>query len=259
MERPLRVLHVVVNMNRGGAETLIMNLYRHIDRSMVQFDFLTCMEGVFDDEVESLGGRIYRIPYINEVGHQGYRLALRQFFDTHKDFLIVHAHMDRMSGLVLSAAHNAGVPVRVAHSHNTRSEGNLVARIYKWYAGLYIRRSATHRFACSKAAANWLFSGRRSDVELLKNGIDPECFAYSEAIREVVRSGLGIKQNTLVLGHVGRFNHQKNHAQLLTIFQGIVEIRPNSMLLLAGDGPLRQEMEQRAVRLGIAEKVIFWA
>ena len=122
MGGPLRVLHVVVNMNRGGAETLIMNLYRNIDRSKIQFDFLTCKEGVFDSEIEALGGKIHRIPYITDTGHFKYIKELNNFFSINQHYKIVHSHMDKMSGFVLRSAKKKGIPIRISHSHNTSSE-----------------------------------------------------------------------------------------------------------------------------------------
>src|SRR5699024_1251659 len=110
MGNPIRVLHVVVNMNRGGAETLIMNLYRHINRSKVQFDFLTCKEGVFDEEINNLGGRIHRIPYVTDIGHLRFIREMKRFFISHPTYQIIHAHMDKMSGIVLKTAKKAHVP-----------------------------------------------------------------------------------------------------------------------------------------------------
>lgn len=157
MGSPLRILHVVVNMNRGGAETLLMNLYRNIDRTKIQFDFLTCKPGVFDDEIIELGGKIQRISYISDVGHFRYMKELETFFVNNNYYSIVHCHMDKMSGLVLKAANKAGVPTRISHSHNTQSEGSLVAKLYKWYAGQSIFLNSTNFFACSGEAAKWLF------------------------------------------------------------------------------------------------------
>src|SRR5699024_1684431 len=115
-------------MNRGGAETLIMNLYRNIDRSKIQFDFLTFKQGVFDTEIISMGGRIHRIPYITAAGHRGFSRSLSQFFKQNIDYKIVHAHMDKMSGFILKHAKRANVPIRIAHSHNTESEGSFFAK-----------------------------------------------------------------------------------------------------------------------------------
>ncbi|WP_168122740.1 glycosyltransferase family 1 protein [Paenibacillus sp. HB172176] len=257
MASPLRVLHAVVNMNRGGAETLLMNLYRHVDRKQLQFDFLTNKEGVFDSEILSMGGRIHRIPYIDQAGHFGYRRELREFFKANSNYRVIHSHMDRMSGFVLHAAKKVRTPVRIAHSHNTESEGGIAGKLYKRYAGSKILSSATHQFACSEAAGHWLFRGGRRGTEILKNGVDIKRFAYSEQRRSEMRDELGISGNTLIMGHVGRFAPQKNHSMLLDIFKRLNEEMPDSRLMLAGDGPLRKEMEEKAERLGISRHVKF--
>ncbi|HHK5535702.1 glycosyl transferase family 1 [Bacillus cereus] len=257
MGTPLRVLHVVVNMNRGGAETLIMNLYRNIDRSKVQFDFLTCKEGVFDDEVVKLGGKVHRIPYVTDVGHRGYIKALNTFFSSHPQYKIVHSHMDKMSGLVLRSAKKAGIPVRISHSHSTSSEGGTIAKIYKWYAGAFIVPCATHFLACSITAAKWLFADRVSTTEILKNGIECDKFAFSSEIREQVRKELKLHEDAFVIGHVGRFAYPKNHTFLIDIFAQLIESRPKSILLLVGDGPLRVEMEKKVEKLNLTDRVKF--
>ncbi|WP_369900607.1 glycosyltransferase family 1 protein [Bacillus manliponensis] len=251
---PLRVLHAVVNMNRGGAETMIMNLYRNIDRSQVQFDFLTCKEGAFDEEIRQLGGKVYRIPYVTDVGHWGYMKALRSFFTENQQYKIVHSHMDKMSGLVLREAKRIGIPHRIAHSHNTSSEGNVLVKLYKWYAGNAILPSATHLFACSEAAAQWLFE---REVTVLKNGIEYDKFAFSEKVREEMRQELELHKDTFVIGHVGRFAYQKNHLFLVEIFAQVIKVHSNSMLILVGDGPLRSKVEERVKELHIEENVKF--
>lgn len=258
MASPLRILHTVVNMNRGGAETMLMNLYRHIDRSQIQFDFLTSKEGVFDEEIRSLGGVIHRIPHITEVGHNGYKQALNQFFHDHATaYTIIHSHMDKMSGFVLRSARKAGIPVRVAHSHNTRSEGGVAARIYKWYAGTHIRTAATHYAACSSAAARWLFSGREKLAMIMHNGISCGQFAFSIEVRMKLRKELHISEDCLVVGHVGRFAPQKNHTQLIDIFYKLQKQNDNSMLLLVGDGQRRHAIEQKVKDLKLEDKVRF--
>ncbi|EJQ54595.1 MULTISPECIES: glycosyltransferase family 1 protein [Bacillus] len=257
MGTPLRVLHVVVNMNRGGAETLIMNLYRNIDRSKVQFDFLTCKEGVFDKEIVKLGGEVHRIPYVTDVGHRGYIKALNTFFNSHPQYKIIHSHMDKMSGFVLRSAKKARVPVRIAHSHSTSSEGGAIAKIYKWYAGAFITSCATHFLACSVAAAQWLFANRESATKILKNGIECDEFTFNPDIRAQVRKELNLHGDVFVIGHVGRFAHPKNHTFLIDIFAQLIEYRPNSILLLVGDGPLRLEMKKKVEKLNLTDKVKF--
>jgi glycosyltransferase involved in cell wall biosynthesis len=254
---PIRILQVVVNMNRGGAETLLMNLYRNMDRSKVQFDFLTCKPGVFDAEIEEMGGTIHRIPYVSDIGHAKYVHALEHFFETHPNYKIVHAHMDKMSGFVLRAAKKAGTPVRIAHSHNTSSEGGVAARAYKWVAGTFISSCATHFVACSNKAAKWLFTNKMNKAMILKNGIESEKFAFSPAIREQVRQELELPSDSYVLGHVGRFAHQKNHSFLIDIFAQLHQEKSNTVLILAGDGPLRAEIEQKVEGLHLQNKVKF--
>lgn len=256
MSNPIRVLHVVVNMNRGGAETLIMNLYRNIDRSKVQFDFLTCREGVFDSEIIERGGTIHRIPYINEVGHFSYIKSLNNFFSDNNDYTIVHSHLNRMSGFVIRAAKKAGIRFCISHSHNTGGEGGILAKGYKWYSGLFIPSHSDYTFACSVAAAKWLFGSKSNEAKLLNNGIEPEMFNYSPEVRMMKRKELGISDQ-LVIGHVGRFTKQKNHKFLIEIFAEFVKKRPKSILLLCGDGILRKDIEKRVNELNIQEKVKF--
>lgn len=255
--KPVRVLHTVVNMNRGGAETLIMNLYRNIDRRRVQFDFLTCKEGVFDAEILELGGRIHRIPYITDVGHFGYVKALDNFFLEHRKYKIVHSHMDKMSGLVLRAAKKAGVPIRVAHSHSTKSEGSVPARIYKWYASRFIPSCATNIMACSYAASKWLFGKDSGNCLIIKNGINLKQFAFSPGVRKKIREHLGINESCLIIGHVGRFCTPKNHVFAIDVFKEFYKLQPESVLLLVGDGPLRSAMENKVEDLNLQDKVKF--
>ncbi len=246
---------MVVNMNRGGAETLIMNLYRNIDRTKVQFDFLTCKAGVFDSEIRQLGGNVYRIPYVTDVGHSGYIRALKQFLTANREYKIIHSHMDKMSGFVLQAAKKVNIPIRIAHSHNTESEGRLAQKAYKCFAGGYVTSSATHLYACSHAAANWLFGEKSKQAFILKNGIEADKFQYSQNIREKMRRELKINDDCFVLGHVGRFTQQKNHHFLLDIFVSLNKEVPNSILLLVGDGPLKPKIIERIEKLKLTDNV----
>jgi glycosyltransferase involved in cell wall biosynthesis len=257
MGSPVRILHVVVNMNRGGAETLIMNLYRNIDRTKVQFDFLTCKKGVFDSEITRLGGKIYRIPYVTEIGHLKYIKSLDYFFSAHKNYHVVHSHMDKMSGFVLRSAAKAGILFRVAHSHNTSSEGSVIAKLYKWYAGSKILNNATHLVACSQKAANWLFQKNADKALILKNGIDCNKFQFSNEIRNKVRKELNIPENYFIVGHVGRFNHQKNHKFLIDVFAETLKANEKSILLLIGEGDLLPAIQKKVNYLDLNDHVKF--
>nr|WP_207627745.1 MULTISPECIES: glycosyltransferase family 1 protein [Bacillaceae] len=244
-------------MNRGGAETLIMNLYRNIDRSRVQFDFLTCKEGVFDTEIVKLGGNVYRIPYISDVGHFKYVKELNNFFTKNNHYKIVHSHMDKMTGLVLREAKKAGIPIRISHSHNTSSEGGLASKVYKWYAGNFIIPNTTNFFACSNYAAEWLFKNKSHSTRILKNGIECDKFVFSQGVREEVRKELRLDKNVFILGHVGRFAHQKNHGFLIHTFAEYHKLNQDSVLVLVGTGPLRLVIEKQVMDLNLKDKVIF--
>jgi len=255
MGAPLRILHVVVNMNRGGAETLIMNLYRNINRAKIQFDFLTFKPGVFDTEIMNMGGKVHRIPYITDVGHIRFIRKLGQFFKRNQHYKVVHSHMDKMSGFILKYAEQARIPIRIAHSHNTESEGGFLARAYKWYGGSHILSSATHLYACSNKAAKWLFGNKSTEAYILKNGIEIDKFTFSINVREKVRRELQLVEDTFVLGHVGRFSHQKNHLYLLDLFSAVTKKVSNTKLVLVGDGLLRDEIETKIKQLNLNDKV----
>src|SRR5690625_893344 len=257
MDSPLKILHVVVNMNRGGAETLIMNLYRKKNREKFKFYFLTFKSGVFDSEITNMGGKVHRIPYITDVGHSGFIQELNYFFKENWNYKIIHSHMDKMSGFILKSAKKAKIPIRIAHSHNTASEGGVFANAYKWYAGNHILTSATHLYACSNKAATWLFGNRSDQAHILKNGIEIEKFKFCRNVRDSIRNELQLGQDTFVVGHVGRFLPQKNHLFLIDLFSSINKQVSDSKLLLVGDGPLRNKVESRVNELNLKDKVKF--
>ena len=252
---PIRVLQVVTQMTRGGLETMLMNYDRHIDHSKVQFDFLEHRDAVtdYDREILELGGKIHRLPRLNPMS-PAYLKALDRFFAEHPEYRIVHSHLDCMAGIPLKAAKKHGVPVRIAHAHNSSQVKNA-----KYPMKLYYKRDipeyATHLFACGTEAGNWMFAGH--PFQILNNAIDANSFVFNEKIRNQYRDELGIMPNTLLVGHVGRFNPQKNHAFLLEIFAALLKRKPDSKLLLVGQGELEQTVREKAETLGIADKVIF--
>ncbi len=254
MIKPVRVLHAVVNMNRGGAETLLMNLYRNINRNEVQFDFLTSFEGDYDEEIKQLGGKIHRIPSIRK-GHTKYLRSLDYFFKDHP-YQIVHAHMDKLSGHILERAKLAGVPVRIAHSHSTMSEGSPAVKIYKWKVGRKIKDSSTHQMACSKEAGKWLFP-RLSSYTVLKNSIQSRDFFFDPMQRHRIRTALGLTDQHILYGHVGRLHKPKNHKYLIERFASVFQQNKRARLIIVGDGPLKEKLQLQAEKLRIDKVVIF--
>lgn len=249
---PIRILHIVTYMGRGGLETMLMNYYRAIDRTKVQFDFLTHrdFEADYDAEILALGGRIYHLPPLNPFG-KGYLSALDRFFSEHPEYRIVHSHLDCMAGIPLKAAKKHGVPVRIGHAHNSSQPKDAKYLLKLMYKRM-ISRVATQLFACSEDAGRWMFGG--SDFRVLNNAIDAVRYAYDLQARSATRRELGIPGDRLVFGHVGRFDPQKNHSFLLSVF---AHLPKDAMLLLVGDGVLRPEAEQLAQKLNIRDRVIF--
>lgn len=251
----LRVLHIVTYMGRGGLETMLMNYYRQIDRSQVQFDFLTHRQERFDydNEIEQLGGKIYHLPVLNPFSKH-YKFVLGKFFDNHSEYQIIHVHQDCLSSVILKVAKKHGVKVRIAHSHNSSQDKNLKYFI-KIYYRKFIPKYATHLMACGKRAGDWMFRG--ASYQILNNAIDVRTYIFDNDKKNKMRTELGVTENTLLVGHVGRFCEPKNHCFLVDIFENLCKLEPESKLLLVGDGELRDNIEKKVEKLGLQDKVIF--
>ena len=243
----IRVAQVMGKMENGGVESVVMNYYRHINRDKIQFDFIvdndsTCPQ---ESEIIDLGGRVYRIaPYQHIKDNMN---DLERIFRKNK-YKIVHSHLTTMSVFSLAVAKKCGVPVRICHGHNTAAPGEGKKNIMKYMLRPFSKIFATHYFACSEYAGKWLFGEKAfksGKVTILRNAIDLKEFQFSQEYRDAVRKELGI-ENKFVIGHIGRFVYQKNHEFLLEIFGEILKIRPDSVLLLIGEGPLEENIKQKA-------------
>lgn len=257
MTYPIRVLHVVTIMNLGGVETLLMSLYRNIDRTKIQFDFLVhrSAKGVFDDEILKLGGRIYYSMPLVPHKVVSYNTELLRFLKEHPEYKIIHSHLNANSTLVLRIAKKAKVPVRIAHAHiDSPSPGGkgLIENVVK----KPITNYSTKNFSCSKSAGNWLF-GINSDYEVFNNGIETERFVFNPIHRNEVRENLSINKDEIVIGHIGRFFEQKNHRFLIDVFSEFIKLNPQSKLLLIGEGELQDEIKTLSREKGIEDNIIF--
>lgn len=233
---PIRVAQVVGKMAGGGVEQVVMNYYRHVDRSRVQFDFLVDADSTLvpREEIESLGGRVFEVPpYQNVLASQ--RELVRLFRE--ERWPIAHSHMNALSVFPLRAAKRAGVPVRIAHSHSTAGRGR--GELLRGAAKLLLRGLAnvfpTHRMACSRFAGEWLF-GRGADFEVVPNAIELDRFSFDGAQRAVARDELGLDDEQLAVLHVGRFMPQKNHRFLVDVFERVAVRADGPVLLLVGSG-----------------------
>ncbi|MGL4607828.1 MAG: glycosyltransferase family 1 protein [Eubacteriaceae bacterium] len=254
---PIRILQVFGQMNRGGAETMIMNLYRNIDRSKVQFDFIVHTEEkcAYDDEIIALGGKIFRVPRYRGRNHFQYKKVWKKFFKEHLEYKIIHGHIRSTASIYLKIAKEYGL-ITIIHSHSTSNGGGFTAKIKNQ---LQKKIEADYYFACSKKAGEWLFGSERTKKEnfqVICNAIDLEKFAFNEELRNINRKKLGLEEK-FVIGHVGRFDPPKNHAFLIDVFSEIYKENGNARLLLVGDGALREKIKTKVNKLGLAESVIF--
>ena len=241
---PIRVAHVMGKMVGGGLEAVVMNYYRHIDRSKVQFDFIVDEDSTLvpREEIESLGGRIFTVPpYQHIVAYQ--RELTKLFYE--QGWMIVHSHENTLSVFPLRSARKAGVPVRIAHSHSTAGRGEPARNAMKWILRHFSNVYPTYRMACSRHAGEWLF-GKKVEFEVVRNAIDLSQFDFDAGVRKSERAKLGIKDKTLVVGHAGRFVPQKNHAFLIEMFAEILQCNRDSLLLLVGEGPLLESVRELA-------------
>lgn len=258
-----RILHIISGMNRGGIETWLMHVLRHIDRDRFHMDFLvhTTQPCPYDDEARALGGKI--IPCLHPSQPLTYARNFKRILRECGHYDIVHSHVHHYSGYCLRLAKQAGVPIRIAHSHNDTSsvqaQAGWLRRLYYALMQQWIFQYATSGLGCSQEAAADLFGQNwqtDSRWQILYYGIDLTPFKDSvDAI--AIRTQLGIPADAFVIGHVGRFAEQKNHVFLVEIASEVVKKEPKMRLLLIGDGKLRSVIEQKVAQLGLTDHVIF--
>lgn len=250
-----RILHVFGTLNRGGAETLVMNIYRNIDRSKIQFDFVVHHEeeGAYEEEVRKLGGKVYRVPNYKGTNHFAYKKAWDKLLKNHPEYKIIHCHKESIVSLVMDSAKKNG-RIAIAHSHNTQNIPGFKGKVMD-VLNKNVDAKADYRFACSSDAGYWMF-GRDKDFTVIDNGIEVENFSYNPDVRAKIREKLGFSDKK-VLGHIARFNKQKNHSFLIDIFADLIKEDDDYLLVLAGVGDLKEEIEKKVRDLGIEDKVIF--
>lgn len=263
MKEPVRILQVLGRLDRGGAETMIMNLYRCMDRSRIQFDFVIHTEAVCDytQEIKELGGRIYSMKPFRASTAAIYRKQWKDFFRKYTEYRIIHAHMRSTAALYLAEAKRAGL-VTIAHSHNT-SSGSGFSAIVKNVLQYPLRYEADYLFACSRLAGEWLYGKRASEssrFHILHNGIDPKLFQFDETKRREKQREMQVQEDICVFLHVGRMEVQKNHQFLLRMMKeliGIEEDGKKPQLWLCGMGPLESALKKQAEEENIIPYVRF--
>ena len=256
---PTRIAQVIGKWIGGGVEAVVMNYYKNIDRTKIQFDFI-CDEDSTNipyEQIKSLGGKVIIIPPYQKIFkyHKELKKVLK---DGH--YKIVHSHINTLSVFSLWAAKSAEVPIRIAHSHSTTNKKEKKKNLLKQALRPFSKIFATDYMCCSELSGRWLFGDKEYDkgnVYLLNNAIDLKKFKYDEDIRIKKRKELKINDDILVIGHIGRFVEQKNHRFLIDIFNEIHKKNKNTLLLLAGQGPLMNEIKEKVKDLKLDKNVKF--
>lgn len=254
------MLHAIGSLNIGGSQAFVMNLYRNIDRSKVQFDFVIEHPGElhYKDEIESLGGRVFEIQPFRGANIFSYRRQWEELIDAHPEWHVLHSHVRSTASLYFPITHKHGI-INVIHSHSSaelKGFSGSVKRIME----LPLRHQADYYFACSRSAAVFLYGNRIADANrwvLIPNAFDVENFRFNSEIRKEVRLELGIDQNTFVVGHVGRFVEAKNHTFVINAFRSVYERNPSSVLVLVGDGQLMEPIQELVESYGLSSSVLF--
>lgn len=259
MQEPIRIVHNIASLHLGGSQAFVMNMYRNIDRSKVQFDFVVTPETKegFYDEITNLGGKIFSCPRYKVTNHIQYNKWWDDFFNEHPEYKVIHGHVRSTASIYLKIAKRHGL-VTITHSHST-SNGNGISAIVKRIMQLPIRKQADYLFACSDKAGKWLYGEKaitQQNYYMIPNGVDLKRFEFDVNKRNQMRMTLGIKKDMMILGHIGRLSTPKNHKFLLNVFNKYHKINSNSKLLLVGDGELFDCIKEHIDKLNISDAVI---
>ena len=258
MDAPIRILQMIGSLNMGGSQTMIINLYKNIDRSKIQFDFILDhpLELYYKEMVVAMGAKIYFMPTFKGTNVLEIKKAWNAFFAEHPEYKILHSHVRSYASLYLPIAKKYGVKT-IIHSHST-ANGKGFASVVKRILQYPLRRQADYLFACSEESGKWLFGKKaikKSNYRMLPNAVDTAKYAFNEVTRAEMRCDLGVEEGAVVYGHVGRLHPAKNHLFLLEVFKGVLEKQANAVLMIVGDGELRGEIEAKICELGIGASV----
>ena len=267
MGQPVRILHILGNTQLGGAESRIMDLYRHMDRSVVQFDFVVHSkeEGYFNEEIRKLGGRIFRVPRFRVLNYFSYCRAWKKLLQEHRDadgrseFHMIQGHMTSTAAIYLPIARKCGIETTIAHARSAGVDKGLKGILTR-FLRRNLSKKADYLFTCSELAGISVFGKKAVEqgrTRFLPNAIDCQKFAPDPLVREKIRRELGIEK-CYVIGHVGRFHYAKNHEYLLRVFAELVKRKTRDyVLLLLGEGSGMEDIRILSRELGIGDKVYF--
>ncbi len=258
MENPVKVLQLFTVLNRGGAETNVMNYYRKLDQSKVQFDFVVHREekGAYEDEIIQLGGKIFRFLPITPFTLSKYKQQVATFFDQHKKYSIIHGQCSELGYFFYKEAHKRKIPIIIAHGHNSKVKFD-VKYTFRFILKKAMMKYVNTYFSCGYDAAIWLFGKEKGQSAfIMNNAIDASEFSYNTQKDISIRKTLQA-ENTINIIHIGRFNLQKNHTFLIDVFKEIINSNNNYKLFLVGEGELKEDIQNKVKNLNIQDKVNF--
>lgn len=253
-----RILHVTGRMNRAGAETMLMNIYREIDREKYQFDFVvfTSVKGDFDDEIKSLGGKIHVIDEKNTIKRF---FKFKRMLQMHKEYQIIHCHTNFSSAFHLLGARLTNVKKRIAHSHNTtdKSRNVFLSFFYHKVAKSLINSLSTHYVSCGEKASNLLFYKTKS-VLIIPNSVDVSKLSdYGDNSNEYVNELFNLTKEQLKIIQVGRLQPEKNHLFSIEIAKELQKSNIDFRMFFLGVGILEKKLKERVREYGLEEVVLF--
>lgn len=255
-----RLLCIVGSMNRGGAETFLMKIYRNLDKSKYQMDFLVTVkdEGAYDKEIYSLGGHIHHIKRKTEdIVH--FKKSVQNVIKSNNYKYVLRVSQNSLSALELKYAKQAGCDVCAFRSSNSNVCGNKFNALMHMLFKPLVNNVSDVKIAPSTEAYEFMFGKQKNDCyknNLLKNGLNIDDFKFTQSIRNDYRDKLGL-QDKFVIGHVGRFSKQKNHNFLIEVFSEIHKNHDNAVLMLIGEGELKLEIERKVKELNLQDSVMF--
>lgn len=252
----IKVLHVQLTENLGGIESLLINVYRKIDKQKFQFDFISNGYSDYQKELSDMGAKIYQMPSIKHI--KRYISTFNKILDNNYD--VIHFHKNSAANIIplLIAKGHISHPKIIVHSHNSSPSINKKSVLFFHHMNKpIINIVADKKIACSKRASMWMFNNYKKNVDIINNGINTSKFRFSSLAREKIRQKYHIDDQTLVIGNVGRFSKQKNHTFIIKIFKNILEERPNAILFLIGTGKLENEVKKFTNKLNISQHVYF--
>ena len=257
MQQPIRILHLFTILNRGGAETNVMNYYRKLDKTKFQFDFVVHREenGAYEEEILELGGRIFRFSPIHPFRLKKYKQQIQTFFQEHQ-YSIIHGQCSELGYFFYKEAYKRGVPVIIAHAHNANPKFDLKL-IGRLILKKMMLKYVNTYFSCSYEASVWFFGKKNiSKVFTMTNAIQSDIFRYSKASDNSFRDKMKIKDSKNIV-HIGRFCEQKNHNFIIDVFYCLNKKDEHYKLFLIGEGELKELIQKKVCEMGMSEKVFF--